>query len=147
MAKQGGFTYLGLLFAVALAGVALAATGVVWSVERQREREAELLFVGEQFRDAIASYYERSPGLVKRYPAKLEDLLKDDRFPNVQRHLRQIYADPVRGKREWGIVPAPEGGIMGVFSLATAKPIKQAGFAPQLAGLENKRRYADWQFV
>ncbi|HEX8988222.1 MAG TPA: hypothetical protein VF816_09680, partial [Rhodocyclaceae bacterium] len=46
-----------------------------------------------------------------------------------------------------GIVPAPEGGIMGVFSLATAKPIKQAGFAPQLAGLENKRRYADWQFV
>lgn len=48
--QQKGFTYLGLLFVVALMGIALAATGSLWVVERQREREQELLFVGDQIR-------------------------------------------------------------------------------------------------
>lgn len=145
--SQGGFTYLGLLFAVALAGVALAATGTLWATERQREREQQLLFVGNQFRLAIGSYYERSPGLVKRYPAKLEDLLKDNRFINVQRHLRQRYVDPVTGSREWGLMMAPEGGVMGVYSLSTGTPIKQAGFAEVDAIFEGKSRYSDWMFA
>ncbi|CAK0781592.1 hypothetical protein CCP3SC15_930023 [Gammaproteobacteria bacterium] len=108
--NQYGFTYLGLLFAVAMAGVALAATGVLWSTQRQREREQDLLFVGNQIRQAIRSYYEHSPGLVKRYPAKLDDLLRDNRFLTVQRHLRQRYMDPMTGAREWGLVMAPKGG-------------------------------------
>jgi len=99
--NQNGFTYLGLLFAVAMAGVALAATGTLWSTQRQREREQELLFVGNQIRQAIGSYYQRSPGLVKHYPAKLDDLLKDNRFINVQRHLRQRYLDPLTDSPEW----------------------------------------------
>ena len=145
--QQRGFTYLGLLFAVALAGVALAATGVLWSTQRQREREQELLYVGNQIRQAIGSYYERSPGLVKRYPAKLDDLLKDDRYIGIQRHLRQPYRDPITGAREWGLVMAPEGGVMGVHSLSTGAAIKQAGFAAADAGLEGRSRYSDWAFV
>ncbi|MDD5248623.1 MAG: type II secretion system protein [Rhodocyclaceae bacterium] len=147
MVGQRGFTYLGLLFAIALAGVALAATGTVWSFERQRQREVELLFIGQQFRDAIASYYEHSPGLVKRYPAKLEDLLKDNRFLTVQRHLRRIYRDPMTGLRQWQIVPAPEGGVMGVFSGSAAEAIKHAGFPPGLSDLEGTTNYAEWKFV
>ncbi|MDD5330557.1 MAG: type II secretion system protein [Sulfuricella sp.] len=144
---QRGFTYLGLLFAVALAGVALAATGMVWSTERQREREKELLFVGGQFRKAIASYYERSPGLVKRYPTKLEDLLKDGRFLTVRRHLTQVYLDPMTGTRNWVLIPAPEGGIMGIFSTSTAASIKRAGFASEFSEFEGKNSYAEWRFV
>lgn len=145
--NQRGLTYLALLFAVALTGIALSAVGIVWSTERQRERERELLFVGDQFRAAIASYYLRSPGLIKRYPAKLDDLLKDNRFLGVKRHLRQIYLDPMTNNREWGLVTAPEGGIMGIFSTSTQRPIKQAGFADRFAGFEGKFRYADWQFI
>jgi len=145
--NQSGFTYLGLLFVVAMAGVALAATGMLWSTQRQREREQELLFVGNQIRQAIGSYYERSPGLVKRYPAKLDDLLKDNRFINVQRHLRQHYVDPLTDSQEWGLVTAPEGGVMGVYSLATGTPIKQAGFTERDAEFEGKSRYSDWKFV
>ncbi len=145
--NQNGFTYLGLLFAMALAGVALAATGTLWSTQRQREREQELLFVGDQIRQAIGSYYERSPGTVKKYPAKLDDLLKDNRFIGVQRHLRQHYVDPLTNSKQWGLVAAPEGGVMGVYSLATDTPIKQAGFAERDAELEGKSRYSDWKFV
>lgn len=145
--NQSGFTYMGLLFAVALAGVALAATGTLWSTQRQREREQELLFVGDQIRKAIGSYYERSPGTVKKYPAKLDDLLKDNRFIGVQRHLRQHYVDPLTNSKQWGLVAAPEGGVMGVYSLATDTPIKQAGFAERDAEFEGKSRYSDWKFV
>ncbi|MDP3512497.1 MAG: type II secretion system protein [Sulfuritalea sp.] len=145
--RQGGFTYLGLLFAVALAGIVLATTGVVWSTERQREKERELLAIGEEFRRAIGSYYERSPGTVKRYPAKLEDLLKDNRFLGTRRHLRQVYRDPLTGNADWAPIPAPEGGIMGVHSLSTAEPIKQGNFPPRQVEFEGKQSYGEWRFV
>jgi type II secretory pathway pseudopilin PulG len=145
--NQHGFTYLGLLFAVALAGVALAATGTLWATQRQREREQELLFVGDQIRQAIGSYYERSPGLVKHYPGKLDDLPKDNRFIGIQRHLRQLYQDPMTGTYEWGLVMAPEGGVMGVYSLATGTPIKQAGFADADAAFTGASTYSDWPFL
>lgn len=146
MRRQQGFTYLALLFAVALSGIALAAIGVVWSTERQREKEKELLAIGDEIRRAIGAYYEGAPGSVKRYPAKLEDLLKDMRFLGVKRHLRQIYPDPM-GSQAWSLVTAPEGGIMGVYSNSTEAPIRQAGFADRFAAFEGKSRYADWQFV
>src|SRR5438093_8240525 len=59
-ARQGGFTYIGLLIAIALMGLGLAAYGELYSHAAQRDKEAELLFVGTQFRDAIASYYNKS---------------------------------------------------------------------------------------
>ncbi len=144
---QRGFTYLGLLFAVAIAGVLLAAVGVLWSTERQRQKEAELLTIGAEFRAAIAAHYQGSPGLVKRYPAKLDELLKDNRFLGVRRHLRQIYIDPMTGSREWGLVTAPEGGIMGIHSLSDATPIKVSGFAFDWADFEGKQHYSDWVFA
>ena len=64
---QRGFTYLGLLMFVIISGIALSSTGQVWHAEAQREKERELLFIGEQFRKAIGSYYESTPGGVKTY--------------------------------------------------------------------------------
>lgn len=145
--RFGGFTYLGLLFAVAVAGILLAATGMLWSTERQREKERELLAVGDEFRRAIGSYYERSSGTVRRYPANLDDLTKDNRFITTRRHLRQVYRDPVTGNVDWSLIAAPEGGIMGVHSISTAEPIKQGGFPVRFAEFEGKRSYAEWRFV
>jgi type II secretory pathway pseudopilin PulG len=144
---QGGFTYLVLLFSVALSGAALAAVGTWWSQEAQREKEAELIDIGDQFRRAIGNYYERSPGTVKRYPRKLEELVFDTRYLTIQRHLRRVYRDPMTGEAKWGIVTAPDGGIMGVHSLSEMKPIKTAGFGGQNADLADKSRYSEWRFV
>lgn len=144
---QRGFTYLALLFAVAVMGVSLAAAGAIWSVERQREREKDLLFIGQQFRSAIRGYYEQSPGMVKRYPMALEDLVKDNRYLGVKRHLRRIYRDPMTGEPTWGLVMAAEGGIMGVYSLSSEKTIKRSGFSLSDQPLEGKEWYAEWLFV
>jgi type II secretory pathway pseudopilin PulG len=141
-----GYTYAAVLLAVAAIGVGLAAAGEVWRHVAQREKEQELLFIGNQFRRAIASYYERTPGPAKRYPAKLEDLLQDPRFPGTQRHLRKIYADPISGKPAWGLIAAPDGGIMGIHSLSEARTIKSASFLPRDRSFEGTSRYSEWRF-
>src|SRR3982074_2070613 len=56
-ADAAGFTYIGLLIAVVVLGIALSAVGTVWRTQAQREREQELLFIGHEFQRAIAAYY------------------------------------------------------------------------------------------
>jgi len=145
--RDRGFTYLGLLFAVAVLGVGLAGTGVVWHTAKQREKERELLFVGNQFRRAIEQYYLATPGALKKYPLQIEDMLRDPRLPSVQRYLRRVYADPLTGRSEWGLVRAPDGGIMGVYSLSDAMPVKVALFRTADRNFEGKERYSDWKFI
>lgn len=144
--REAGFTLAGALLLVAVLGAGMAAYGELASHAAQREKEQELLFIGNQFRQAIGAYYEGTPGAAKRFPQKLEELLQDARFPMPQRHLRRVYADPMSGKPEWGTVPAPGGGIMGVYSLSQAEPVKSGGFAQRDATLAGTARYADWQF-
>jgi type II secretory pathway pseudopilin PulG len=146
-ASARGFTYLSLLFFVATLGVGLAAVAISWQTERQREREAELLFAGAAFREAIALYYYRSPGGLPEFPKRLSDLLQDPRYPDARRYLRRIYRDPMNAETQWGTIAAPDGGIMGVHSLSTGKPIKTAGAAAQGPDFDAASTYADWKFV
>lgn len=135
------------LFLVAILGAMLAATGMIWSTAQQRDRERELLLVGEQFRRAIAQYYEKSPGSLKRYPGSLNDLLIDERHLSTQRYLRRMFIDPMTSSNKWGLVPAPEGGIMGVHSLSEERPLKSANFSEADRELSGKTKYSEWQFV
>ena len=143
---QRGFTYLGVLVIVALMGFGLAAFGELYSHAAQREKERELLFVGDQFRNAIESYYNKSPG-AKVYPKKLEDLLEDKRFPMPQHHLRRVYNDPMTGKADWALVDAPGGGFMGVHSVSEQTPIKSGDFSAKDAALEDAENYTKWMFT
>lgn len=144
--KQTGFTYLTVLFTIAIAGIALAEVFINWTQDSQREKERQLLFVGNQFRQAIALYYERTPGAVRRYPEKLEDMLTDERYNPPQHYLRKLYRDPITGQDRWGLVMAPEGGIMGVHSLSNAQPVKVAGFGYLDRSLEGAGKYSEWVF-
>lgn len=141
---QHGFTYLTVLFVVAFMGLGLAMTGEVYRTTVLRQREAELLWVGNQYRVAIEGYYKHG---AMRYPRTLDDLLKDPRDPATRRYLRKRYPDPITGSDEWGIVKAPDGGIMGVYSLSGAQPLKTAGFRIADKALEQAGAYSDWKFV
>jgi len=140
-----GFSYVLLLFMVALTGWALAGVAQVWHTLSIREKEAELLFIGKQFRDAIMRYAASSPG-TPQYPKKLEDLLHDPRFPQIRRHLRQIYVDPMTGKANWGLVTGPDGVVLGVHSLSEDTPVKVAGF-PADEEFSTAKSYAEGKFV
>lgn len=145
-AKQRGFTYLGLAFVLAYMASALLATGVLWRLEQQREREAELLFVGAEFQRAIGAYYDASPGKTKEYPKELEHLVRDARYLEVRRYLRKIYVDPMTGSREWGLVKTSSGGVVGVYSHSQRAPLKRANF-PEPLSFAGARRHSDWRFV
>ena len=138
---------MAVLILVATLGAVGAAFGELTSHALQREKERDLLFVGNEYRKAIASYYRGTPGAIKRYPQSLEDLLEDRRYPTPVRHLRRLYRDPLTGDTEWGLLPAPEGGIRGVHSLSQEPPVKSGGFAYRDRALADAASYAAWHFA
>lgn len=144
---DAGFTYIGLMVLVAIMGVVLAATGVVWHTAQKQEKERELLFIGDQFRRALKLYYQHTPGNARRYPLNLEELLRDPRYPGTQRYLRRVYADPVTGSTEWGLVKGPGGEIFGVYSQSKDEPLKKANFSRVDRNFEGRARYSDWVFM
>lgn len=145
--RHRGLMYLALLFVIAISAIALAGQGSWWSVERQRDKEQDLLFVGDQFRQAIARYYESSPGPIKRYPASLDELTQDRRVLPERQHLRRIYADPVTGRAVWGQLRASDGGVMGVYSLSQSTPLMRRGFTDRDIDFTDKKRYSEWVFL
>lgn len=146
LGRQRGFAYIALLIALAVIGAGLGATGTIWHDIQQREKEHDLLFVGTLYRKAIQQYYENSIG-VKQYPPTLDSLLLDVRQQGIHRYLRHPYFDPLTESKEWGIIKAPQGGIMGIYSLSKERPIKKANFPLLLREFENQASYQNWKFV
>lgn len=145
-AHGAGFTYIGLLIAVVVLGIALSAVGTVWHTHAQREREQELLFIGKQFESAIASYYRSSAGGIRQYPQDLSDLLEDKRWPEPKHHLRRLYVDPMTGAQDWTILRFDGVGITGVASSSQAAPLKKAGFPADQEAFKDAQCYCDWKF-
>jgi len=142
-----GFTYIALLVLIAIMGIVLASTGEVWHLAVQREKEQELLFVGDQFRRAIKHYAMHSQSVLRRYPMSLDDLLKDERSLNTQRYLRKIYIDPITGSSEWGLLKGVNGEIFGVYSLSQDEPLKKHNFSVADASFDGSNKYSEWVFI
>jgi type II secretory pathway pseudopilin PulG len=141
--RAAGFTYIGLLIAVVIMGVALSAVGVVWRTQAQREREQELLFIGHDFERAVGSYYKAGHA----YPQEIDDLLEDKRGPEPVHHLRRFYNDPMTGAQDWNIIRVNMLGITGIASSSKLAPIKTAGFNKDEDAFKDATSYGDWQFV
>jgi type II secretory pathway pseudopilin PulG len=146
--QQAGIAYLALLLAIALLGIAASNAVSLGAVFARREAEQHLLEVGQEFQTALRSYAGGQGPVagVSRGPKALEDLLKDPRVPGIRRHLRSIYADPLTGKHEWGLIKDSTGSIVGVYSLAAGKPIQQDGFDDRLASFKDADSYQKWIF-
>jgi type II secretory pathway pseudopilin PulG len=150
-ANAAGFTYIGLLIAVVILGVALSAVGTVWRTQAQREREQELLYIGRDFRAAIAAYAKAGGG--RQFPQDINDLLEDKRWPEPRHYLRRLYADPMTGAQDWTLIQADSlgfagfTGIMGIASSSNGVPLKKDGFAVDEEVFKDAAGYSDWKFV
>ena len=76
---QTGFTYIGLLIALVIIGLASTATLQLGSVLQRRNAEAELLEIGADFQQALEHYARATPLGQPTAPKSLQDLLKDPR--------------------------------------------------------------------
>lgn len=144
---EGGFTLVAVLVLLALCMTGLAVAGPMWSQGVRREREQELVRIGVLYAQAIASYRQSSPGSLKQYPVKLEDLLVDTRFVGLARHLRALYPDPVNPGQPWGLMRDSEGRIAGVYSLSTDAPLADRQINLGAIVLAPASRYSDWKFA
>jgi type II secretory pathway pseudopilin PulG len=145
---QGGFTYLGLIILVTVIGLVGAATLKVDSLLQRAAAEEELLAVGAAFSAALESYAAATPQGQPLQPPSLQELLRDPRTPGLRRHLRKIFVDPISGGTEWGIVWLGDRvGVVGVYSLSQARPLKVGNFEQRFTGFENKEHLSDWKFV
>jgi type II secretory pathway pseudopilin PulG len=144
--SAAGFTYLAALFMVVVMGIMLGAAGQSMRVIMQREREKELIFRGLQYRDAIERWQRKGNVNAPAPLLDLKNLLKDPRSAAGERHLRQLYPDPLTGK-EWRIIKDPQLGITGVASTSTDEPFKKDNFPDVIKDFKGKTKYSEWEFV
>lgn len=146
-AQQRGFGLLFAMLAVAALAAGSLAIATNWTQQIEREKEAELLRIGDLYARAIASYYYSTPGQAKRFPKELNELLEDRRFLTTRRHLRDAYADPITGGDAWNLVTAPDGGIMGVYSASSKAPWLKIAVTLDHTSLSAAQQYSDWKFI
>jgi type II secretory pathway pseudopilin PulG len=140
---ERGFVMAALLVGMAVTAVWMSAMLPTWRQQAQRQREADLIFRGEQYARAIALFAIKNNGAL---PTSIDDLVS-------QRYLRKKWKDPVTGKdfmllgsgavsspgaspgrdgTQPGGTPSPAQasggvtavGIRGVYSESTATSIK-----------------------
>lgn len=132
-----GFTYLLLLWWVAIGGFMLASLARSWTMSETRVREEEFVFRGEQIRMAIQSYANEHHATAESpYPKSMADLLEDRRGPKLKRHLRILYSDPLTPNGQWVLIQR-DGRIIGVHSASEKQPIRT---------INGVTRYSDWYF-
>ena len=153
---QAGFTYFGLLLAILTASLAVSAGVTLLTNDMRRDKEAELLFAGDEIRRAIELYHSKNTAGMQPFPRTLDALLRDPNQLSVQRYLRKIYRDPMHDpdvpgasveNGVWVLIRDGNGQIVGVHSNSMREPLRTSGFPKQYEGFRQAKRYADWQFL
>jgi type II secretory pathway pseudopilin PulG len=162
---EAGITLVVVIMVVAIMAIMTTVSVQTVSFQMQREKEAELIFRGEQYVEAIRLYKQK----YGRYPVRMQELWEAN--PKV---LRRKWLDPMTGDDRWGVVfqgqeglqpglPGGQGGgpqptptrtpvfqrqresdgekvgpIIGVYSQSTDESIKV---------YKGRDRYDEWKFV
>lgn len=100
---QRGYAMAALLVGIGVMMLLMSAAMPVWRTQAQREKEAELIFRGEQIARGINLYTRKMGGA--NYPPSI-DVLVQGRF------LRKKYKDPMTESGEWDLITAA-GGVPG----------------------------------
>jgi type II secretory pathway pseudopilin PulG len=129
---ESGYAMAALLVALSVMSVLAAAAMPSWKQMSQREKEAELVFRGQQYARAIGLFQRRAgPGV---NPPNLDVLIQ-------QKFLRKKYKDPITGDDFDLISPttqlaaptAPPGGRTGPGRTGGPAPVSARGADPSAA--------------
>ena len=100
--RQRGYAMAALLVAMAVMAVMMSVAMPAYRHLARREKEAELVFRGEQYARAVALYRAKN---ANNFPASIDALVQG-------KYLRKKYKDPMTKDGEFRIVPVgnPQGG-------------------------------------
>jgi type II secretory pathway pseudopilin PulG len=95
--SQRGYAMAALLVSIAVLMVVMSVAMPVWRTQAKREKEAELIFRGQQYARAINLYTRKmGPG---NFPPSIDVLVQ-------QRFLRKKYKDPMTEDGEFELITA-----------------------------------------
>lgn len=92
---EAGYNLVILMVAVTVLNILVAAALPLWSTQIKREKEAELVFRGLQYAEAIRIFQTR----FGRHPVRLEELIEVK-----PRSIRQLWKDPMVENGKWELI-------------------------------------------
>ena len=125
--EEAGYTLLMVVFMVATMMILAMAAAPNLLTDGRREKEADMVWRGQQYARAIGLYYKK----FGKYPTKVEDLTRQT---NGVRFLRQAYTDPMnKDDGSWRFIyVGPNGQLIG--SLRQTSLLQTALSTSGLAG-------------
>jgi type II secretory pathway pseudopilin PulG len=124
---ERGYAMAALIVALSVMGIMLGAALPAWRTMAQREREAELVFRGEQYVQAIQLFSRRTGG----FPPSL-NVLRDGRY------IRKLYKDPITNA-DFQPVYLGQVGVGGAPVVPGQQP-QQPGRGPALLGAQGQQQ-------
>jgi len=94
---EGGYAMAALLVTLAIMSILLSVAMPVWRHEARREKEAELVFRGEQYARAIALFRYKNANIPNAFPPSIDALVQG-------RFLRKKYKDPMTKDGEFVLI-------------------------------------------
>lgn len=155
--SERGYAMAALLVGLSVIGIMLSMALPVWQTAVRREREAELVFRGEQYVQAIELFSRRNGG----FPPNL-NVLEEGRY------IRRLYEDPMTPEGDFqpiyfgqplpGQTPEEEPGgpplSAGTLGQAGAPPgagpiigVVSASTEESLRLYNGRGRYSEWAFI
>jgi len=155
--SQAGFSYLLLLTWLTIMAIMLLKSQDHLATEVRQQQEEQLLFVGDQIRNAIKSYRGDSGNTDGKpndeirnkdscFPVNFEQLIFDKRNLKSRFHLRRLYLDPFTQKANWVKIFDSQGRWIGVHTSHKGQPLKKIGFSEDYKNFEKVKSYQDWAF-
>ncbi len=110
---EAGYTLVMFVMAIAVMSIAMGVAVQTVEFQMRREREAELIFRGEQFIEAVRLYKIK----YGRYPMQLKEI-----YEAKPRVIRKRWKDPITDSENWGIVFLGQEGRTGQQGRQLAGP-------------------------
>src|SRR3974390_1980189 len=106
--RESGYAIVIVMFFLALLVIMAAKAAPTVLSEIQREKEADMVWKGEQYARGVKLYYIKT----KKFPNSMEDLTTNK---NGIRFMRQAYKDPMnKADGSWRLIyVGPNGQLIG----------------------------------
>jgi type II secretory pathway pseudopilin PulG len=140
---ERGYAMAALLVTLAIMAIMMSVAMPVWRQEARREKEADLVWRGEQYARAIALFRNKNQG---NFPPSIDVLVSG-------RYLRKKFKDPMTKDGEFQIMPVgvattpgsptpqqPQQGVSGIMG------VRSKSTENSLRSYRGQTRYDQWAF-
>ncbi|MGH9703108.1 MAG: hypothetical protein ACRD4K_07010, partial [Candidatus Acidiferrales bacterium] len=123
--RESGYALMLVAFMAALMIIAAVTVELSWLTEGKRDKEAEMIWRGEQYKRGVRLYYHK----LGKFPQSMDDLVKG----NGSLHfMRKAYKDPTASDGNWRMIyVTPAGQLVGSVRYVS---LQQMAAAEQMAG-------------